>query len=175
MTYIDVISKSLTILTVIAQIAIIVLIISANKKSSKLNQFFVRNTLFFSFILALVSTLGSLFYSDIAGYEPCKLCWIQRIFMYPQTILLGMAAYKKDKGIIKYSIILSIIGALIALYHYLIQRGTITGVPCSAVGYSANCSQVFVMTFGYITIPLMALTAFLLMTLLMINRNLNND
>lgn len=118
-------------------------------------------------MVALVAMVGSLIYSEIIGYEPCKLCWLQRIFMYSQVILLGMALFKKDYKIISYSIVLSIIGAIIAGYHYLLQLGVASGLPCSAVGYSVSCSQRFVMQYGYITIPMMALSAFVLITLLL--------
>ncbi len=113
----------------------------------------------FSFLIALTATLGSLFYSEIAHYDPCKLCWFQRIFMYPQAILFGIALWKR-KDIRAYSIALSGIGAVIAGYHYLLQRGIAPSLACSAVGYSVSCSKIFVMNFGYITIPLMAFTAF---------------
>ncbi|OGF23898.1 hypothetical protein A3H66_01205 [Candidatus Falkowbacteria bacterium RIFCSPLOWO2_02_FULL_45_21] len=114
--------------------------------------------------------LGSLFYPEIAQYAVCRLCWYQRIFMYPQAILLGLAAWRQDKNIALYSIILSAFGALIAAYHYYIQlSGALAAVPsCSAVGYSVSCSERFIMQFGYITIPLMSLTAFLMIILIMV-------
>ncbi len=125
-----------------------------------------------AFIVALTATLGSLFFSDVAGYEPCKLCWYQRIFMYPQILLLGFATFKKDKNIINYSLILAIPGMLIALYHYLMQLGFAPALSCAAIGYSASCSKEFVLQFGYITIPLMSLTAFLLIILLLLTTKL---
>jgi len=88
--------------------------------------------------------------------------------MYPQAILLGIAWLKKDQGIVLYSLALSSLGALIASYNYLLQIGLAPSIGCSAVGYSINCSQRFVMQFGYITIPMMALTAFLLIISFMI-------
>ncbi len=119
-------------------------------------------------IVALIATLGSLFYSEIAHYTPCLLCWYQRIFMYPQVILLGIAVWKKDTSVAIYSLALSIIGVALALYHYLLQLGVAPELPCAAIGYSAACSQRFVLTFGYITIPLMALTAFFLIIVSMV-------
>ena len=122
-----------------------------------------------AFLVSLGATVGSLFLSEIAQFEPCKLCWFQRIFMYPQVFLLGIALWKKDLGIYTYSIALSAIGAIIAGYHYLLQIGVAPALPCSAVGYSADCSQRFILQFGYITIPLMAFSAFLLILLLNLN------
>lgn len=117
------------------------------------------------FAIALIATLGSLFYSEIAGYNPCTFCWYQRIFMYPQIVLLGLAFWIKDQKIYWYSLGLSIIGFLLAFYHYLLQLGVVQSSSCSAVGYSESCSKVFVLQFGYITIPLMAVTAFAMMIL----------
>ena len=124
-----------------------------------------------AFIVALIATAGSLFYSEIAGYTPCELCWFQRILMYPQVILLGVALAVKDQKIMRYILWLSGIGAFIALYHYLIQLGFLPGA-CDVSGYSVSCSHRFVLEYGYITIPMMALTAFLLNILLSIRARL---
>lgn len=167
MTLISTANLILSSLTVIGQVIIALIVIAFVIRNEKLLQFFGKNAVRLSFIVALIATLGSLFYSEIAGFEPCKLCWFQRIFMYPQVIFLGIALWKKDGGIALYGIALSAIGAIIAAYHYLLQIGVASGLPCSAVGYSAACSQRFVLQFGYITIPMMALTAFSLITFLM--------
>lgn len=166
--FVSMVNQALALLTIIGQIILAVLIILLVIKRNEPFNFFAKNVLVFSFIVALTATLGSLFYSEVAGYEPCKLCWFQRIFMYPQAILLGLAWLKKDHGIILSSLALSIIGALIAGYHYLLQIGLAPSVNCSAVGYSISCSQRFLMQFGYITIPMMSLTAFLLIIIFMI-------
>ncbi|MBI1866561.1 MAG: disulfide bond formation protein B [Candidatus Staskawiczbacteria bacterium] len=137
--------------------------------------FFAEHAITFSFIVVVVATLGSLFYSEVAGYEPCKLCWFQRILMYPQVILLGMALLKKDKSIVPYSIVLSAFGSLIAGYHYLLQLGILPSINCSVIGYSISCSQRFVMGFGYITIPMMSLTVFLLIIIFMMASKLNRN
>ena len=159
-------------LTVFAQILILFLAYSYFFSPKGLGVF-KNNYLILAFIVALAATLGSLFYSEIAGYEPCKLCWFQRIFMYPQVFLLGLALYKKDLGMAPYSLLLSSVGAVIAFYHYLLQLNIAPSLPCSAMGYSVSCSQVFVMNFGYITIPLMAFSAFVLLIFLaLINKKI---
>ena len=161
----------LSALTVIAQVLTLFLLVSwflAKKEpqgrcAALLRSITVNRGMILAFTVSLVATLGSLFYSEIAGYEPCKLCWYQRILMYPQVILLGLALFRKETFIRTYSIVLSSLGALIALVHYTGQLGfNIFNLGCLAVGYSANCSQRFVLEFGYITIPMMALSAFLL-------------
>lgn len=168
MELISTVNQILALLTIIGQIILAVLIVSLAVKKSEILNFFAKHALAFSLAVALTATLGSLFYSEIAGYEPCKLCWFQRILMYPQVILLGLAWLKKDQGMVLYSLALSSLGALIAGYHYFLQIGLAPSLGCPAVGYSINCAQRFVMQFGYITIPMMALTAFLLIISFMI-------
>lgn len=172
---VGIVNQILSIFVIVSQITILFLLISlVFSKSTTKNIFSFISTygIKFAFVVALTATLGSLFYSEIAGYTPCKLCWFERIFMYPQVVILGMAVWKKDKNIIDYSMVLLIVGAFIAGYHYLMQVGFISALPCSALGYSASCSQRFVMQYGYITIPMMALTAFILIFLtLLIKRN----
>lgn len=159
-------------LVVLSQVLIVLYIVGFFIKRKNPGSKFVavlgNNGFKLAFIVAIASTLGSLFYSDILGYNPCKFCWFQRIFMYPQVILLGVALWKKDWIISYYSVILSTIGGLLALNHYILQTTGTSILPCSAVGYSVACSKVFVMHLGYITIPFMAFSAFLLMTLSMI-------
>lgn len=121
-----------------------------------------------AFIVALTAMLGSLFYSEVAKFTPCILCWYQRILMYPQTILIGMGILKKDKDVADYAIGFSVVGGLIALYHYWIQVGGSEIIPCSAVGYSVSCSNRFSLEYGYISIPMMSLTAFTAIILLMV-------
>ena len=78
--------------------------------------------LLFAFTVSLVATLGSLFYSEVLGFEPCKLCWFQRILMYPQPVLYLVAFLSKKKDVFLFTLPLSIIGVVIASYHYLLQR-----------------------------------------------------
>lgn len=153
----------LSILTIIANIlSVLVIVILIAKKPAAWLKAIKHYALPATFLIALIATLGSLTYSEIIGYEPCKLCWLQRIFFYPQLILIGLAWLKKDYKIFDYIITLSLIGALFASYHYLLQIGAAPSIPCSALGYSQSCSQNFVLRYGYITIPMMALSGFIL-------------
>ena len=160
---VDFVTNILSLLTLLSGIFVLLFILPMLIKK-KLNFGFIReNSLNLAFLVALTATLGSLFFSEVALYNPCKLCWLQRIFMYPLVIVLGIASWKKDFSVKKYVLPLAIIGFLIAGYHYLVQIGLLKqNVPCSTVGYSANCSELFFMTFGYITIPMMSFTAFTL-------------
>ena len=170
----NLISEILSILTLAGDILIfgIVLIFIytiITKKNLKNWEIFRRitknNYLLFALIISLISTLGSLYYSDILGYEPCKLCWYQRIFMYPQVVLFILASKKRDYKIIDYSLILSVIGAIIAGFHYWLQITNNQDFSCSTIGYSASCTESFFLSYGYITIPVMALTAFILLVI----------
>lgn len=168
MTLTPTVTKFLAVLTVLGDLLILVLLVLlgwsffAKKREMPLSFLFQRYGLWFALIISLIATSGSLFFSEIAGFAPCKLCWFQRIFMYPQVLLLGIAIYRKDKGII-YSIIpMSVIGAMISAYHYAIQKMP-HAISCGDA--EVSCSTMYFFHFGYITIPVMAFTAFILILL----------
>lgn len=169
MTFTEIVNGGLGVITILGQIfTVAVIFCLVAGQGNNFLGFLNRQALSFIFVVALIATLGSLAYSDIIGYNPCKLCWFQRIAMYPLVILLAISIQKKSREIIDYVLALSIVGAVIAGYHYLLQLGIAPSLPCSAVGYSASCSERFVMQFGYITIPMMALTAFLMIIVLIV-------
>ena len=72
---------------------------------------------------AAVVVASSLFYSEVLGVLPCGLCWLQRVFLYPQAVLFAVAVWKRERVIASYSIVLSAFGAIIALYHQYLQMG----------------------------------------------------
>ena len=155
------ITLGLSFLTVAGQVLILTALFFLIK--GKTPDIFKKNALLFSFSVALLSVLGSLYYSEIAKYEPCVLCWYQRIFMYSEVFILGLALIKKEgKKIADYIITLSLIGACFAAFNYYLQVSRNNSFACSTVGYSVSCSETFFLNFGYITMPMMALTAFLI-------------
>lgn len=119
------------------------------------------NFLFFAWAISIIATFGSLYFSEIKQYEPCELCWYQRILMYPFTVILGIAVIKKDYPISLYTMILAGIGALISTYHYLIQKVTFFTNHAAACG-RVPCTGDYINWFGFITIPFLAGTAFIL-------------
>ncbi|MEK3799532.1 disulfide oxidoreductase [Peribacillus sp. FSL H8-0477] len=119
------------------------------------------NFLFFAWAISIIATFGSLYFSEIKQYEPCELCWYQRILMYPFTVILGIAVIKKDYQISLYTMILAGIGALISTYHYLIQKVTFFADHAAACG-RVPCTGSYINWFGFITIPFLAGTAFIL-------------
>jgi disulfide bond formation protein DsbB len=136
-----------------------------NKFVASVMRFLSENALSLGFLVALVAMSGSLFFSEIAHFVPCKLCWYQRICMYPQVLLLGISAVKNDFKIKVYSMSLATIGLIIAIYHYVLQMSPIP-LPCT--DEVASCALKQTSYFGYITIPLMSATAFALIILLML-------
>lgn len=117
--------------------------------------------------LALVSSILTLYYSEVLGFAPCPLCWWQRVFMYPQVIMLALALWKKDTSVWLLSVILSGMGLATALYHHALQMLPAGTLPCPAVGPS--CSQIVFLEYGYITYPLMAATLFAFIIVLMLS------
>jgi disulfide bond formation protein DsbB len=159
----------ISILVLIGQIAIVVLLfyfILLRSRGLKLFKFISRNAIPLAFFVALVAVSGSLYYSVIAGFIPCELCWAQRIFIYPQIVILGLAWFKKDKHIIDYSLALISIGALISLYHNYIYY---TVQPSNVCSIANPCTQQYILGFNYISIPLASLTALILMGLLLLS------
>jgi len=123
--------------------------------------------LFFAWVVALIATLGSLFFSEVMGYVPCTLCWYQRIMMYPLVIILFVGIMPYDKRVLRYATPFVILGWIVSAYHNLIQSNIITesanqcieGVPCTVK---------YITYFGFITIPLLSFVAFSIIGILLI-------
>jgi disulfide bond formation protein DsbB len=122
---------------------------------------------FACWLIASVSTLGSLFFSEVMGFAPCVLCWYQRIAMYPLVILLPIGLFPFDRNIVRYALPFSVIGVLIALFHLLLVAGFIPESikPCVQ---GVPCSEVQIEWFGFVTIPLLSGLSFLAITALLI-------
>jgi disulfide bond formation protein DsbB len=174
---IETITTLLALLTLIANIAIILTVIAwvVNKYKplpflAPIKQLIRKHGLLLLLIIPLSAIAGSLYYEIHANFEPCLLCWWQRIFMYPQAVLIVAALYYKTRDIVKYLIPLSILGALTSGVHYFEQTQARLAphidpfVTCSYGDVS--CSSSYIFQFGYITIPLMTLTAFILIIII---------
>lgn len=158
----------LGVLTILGQVGTVTIFLAAFiRPSGKVSSFFGRSALSLSFLISLFAVLGSLFYSEISGYAPCTLCWYQRILMYPQLLLFGTALVRKERMIAPYALVLSLVGAVIAGYHSVLQFSPSSTAICEALGTSVSCTEQFFTQFGYITIPVMSLTAFLMIAALM--------
>ena len=128
----------------------------------------IRATLpYLAWAQALIATSGSLFLSEVLGYPPCVLCWYQRIAMYPLVPVIGVAILRRDPRPYLSVLPLSLVGLAIAIYHNLLYFGVISeGVSACRAGVS--CTTRFFEWFGFITIPFLSLTAFTLISVLML-------
>ena len=120
-----------------------------------------------AWIQAIVAMSGSLYFSEVMDLPPCILCWYQRIAMYPLTVILTVGILRQERWILQYVLPLSLAGLAIAIYHNLLYYGVISESiqPCRE-GISCTARQLEWL--GFITIPLMALTAFAVINISMI-------
>ncbi len=118
-----------------------------------------------AFVVAAIATGGSLFYSEVAGYIPCEFCWFQRVLMYPLSILTLLIAARGDNRAARYLIPLPVVGAGTSIYHILIERDVIKEPKVCSLSAPGGCGTNWIAahSFGYLTIPELALTAFLLL------------
>lgn len=142
-------------LVVLAQGLFLIALISRKRFTDELKKYGMH----IIFVTSILALLGSLFYSKIMGYDPCELCWYQRILMYPLVLISGFSLKKSSLQIKKMILSLAIVGVAIGIYQYITQI-TDTETFCG-IG-ATSCSDKIVFAFGYISIPLMAVTAFLI-------------
>lgn len=127
-----------------------------------------------AWVVAFLATAGSLYFSEVAGFEPCRLCWYQRIAMYPLVVILAIAAARRERAGAWYAAALAGIGALVSAYHVLLEWfPSLDSGACSA---TTPCTLVWFRVFGFISLPTLALTAFvLILTLLAIRLAASTD
>jgi disulfide bond formation protein DsbB len=117
-----------------------------------------------AFVVAAIATGGSLFYSQIAGFIPCEFCWFQRMMMYPLSILTLLIAARGDNRAARYLLPLPVVGAGTSIYHMLLEHHVIKEPgACTLTGGGCTANWIALHSFGYLTIPTLALTAFLLL------------
>jgi len=114
-----------------------------------------------AFVVALTATLGSLYYSNVANFRPCRLCWWQRIMMYPLVPVLGIATFRKDVTGALYALPLALGGLGYGLYHSQLRWFPGDSTSCDI---DAPCAAVWVNTFGFVSIPFMATCGFVAIT-----------
>jgi disulfide bond formation protein DsbB len=114
--------------------------------------------LWIAFLVAGVAMAGSLYFSEVADYLPCRLCWFQRCAMYPLAVILLVAAIRRDRGVRWYAIPLAAVGACVSTYHYLVEwHPQLEGDACDPTN---PCSLVWFREFGFVTLAFMALCGF---------------
>ena len=115
--------------------------------------------LWIAFLIAATATAGSLYFSEVADFVPCRLCWFQRIAMYPLAVILLVAAIRRDRGVRWYVVPVAAIGAIISTYHYVIEwQPELEGGAC---GIGPSCAAFWFRELGFVTLAFMALCGFL--------------
>lgn len=151
-------------LQVFSLVTIILLIFT---KENKFLAFVKSKFIEIGFLISFSGVLISSFYSEVVGYLPCFHCWIQRIFMFPQALIFGVAWLRKDRNVLWYSLPLTILGLLDAIYLINIYYFNISSEPCDASGIS--CTLHYVSEFGnYISIPTISISGFVAMLTLLL-------
>jgi disulfide bond formation protein DsbB/thiol-disulfide isomerase/thioredoxin len=119
------------------------------------------SSLWIVWLAAAGATAGSLYYSEVAGFPPCRLCWLQRGLMYPLVALLLWAALRPNEPLRHAGRAVAIGGAAVSLWHLAIERFPALegGIACAG---SNPCSLRWVEELGFVTIPYMAFSAFAL-------------
>jgi disulfide bond formation protein DsbB len=153
------------VLTLLANVGVVALLIAllVRRRSRRARRFLANVrplALYLAWLVASVAMIGSLYFSEVAHYEPCRLCWYQRIAMYPMALILATAVAKRDYAVKRYVVPLSLIGAVISAYHYLIEwHPNLEGSNVCVLG--VPCTQVWFRRFGFVSLPYMALSGFL--------------
>jgi disulfide bond formation protein DsbB len=149
------------LLAIVAVIALTSLFFAPSRRALvEIRETLLGGELWAAWAFALVSTLGSLYFSQIANFVPCELCWFQRIAMYPMVIILLVSALRRDiRAGVQYAFLFPIIGILISLYHIYIEQNPSAAPKACSIG-GASCVTKWINKFGYITIPVLAATAF---------------
>ncbi len=165
--YLNIILGAGAILLQIVAIVSLFFLFFSDKKHPFL-KYIEKHFLIISFLITLFGSLFSLVYSEVINFAPCMLCWYQRIFLYPLVFIFGVALWNKDKKIIRYTLPLLCVGFVISVYqNFRYYFGETGNLPCDASGIS--CYQQLVSEFGgYISIPMLALTAFFVLIVLML-------
>jgi disulfide bond formation protein DsbB len=170
----DTVNTALGALGVVGQVAIVAILagavaalVSPRMRRRLLGSWgtLQRQALWAAWVVAAVATGGSLYFSEVAGFIPCQLCWYQRIAMYPLAITLLVGAVLRDRRTALYSLVFPVVGALVSIRHIYIEINPEAESPSCRVG--APCSLKWIEEFGYVTIPVLALTAFTLIGMLL--------
>ncbi len=146
------------LLQIFSVITILVLFFGPSK--SKFLDYVEKHSIIMSFLVSFLSSIFSLVYSEIIGFPPCVQCWYQRVFLFPQVFILGVALWEREKKVIKYAMPLLLSGFVVSIYqNFKYYFGETSSLPCDASGVS--CYQHLISEYGgYISIPMLALTGF---------------
>ncbi|MBK65687.1 MAG: disulfide bond formation protein B [Chloroflexi bacterium] len=175
-TLTELLNKVFSVLSIISiALSILIIFVYLLKKSENNLIKSIRNLIseynvLFAWTIASLASIGSLFYSEISGFVPCTFCWYERIAMYPLVLVLGVGIFLKSKESWIFGFPLSAIGLIITIYHYQLQMfPDQNSISCST---DVSCTGTWIMEFGFVTMPFMALSTFLLISVLLLIPNI---
>ena len=141
---------------------------------SRISEWLNRNSLYIALAAAWIAMLGSLYFSEVRGYVPCVLCWYQRILMYPLAGIITIGLLCRDFRLPYYILPFSVFGIFVSSYHYLLEKTNIFG-GATVCKQGVACTTQWINWFGFVTIPFLALTAFLVITIMAVIANLAGE
>lgn len=149
-----VVAPVLAVLSVVAATGSLLILVAVGAPGAVgLRRLVLQRSQWMAFAVALTATLGSLYFSEIAGLPPCEFCWFQRICMYPLAVVLLIGLVKRDEGAWQYAVALAAIGLLFSLYHYQLELFPEQKTFCTS---AVPCSARLVNEFGFISLAFMA-------------------
>ena len=154
--------SALAVLGLVGQALVVVLALWLVVARDSLRRLLWGYELWAAFVVAAIATGGSLFFSQVAGYIPCEMCWFQRICMYPLSILTLFTAWHGDTRAARYFLPFPVIGGGVSIYHILIENHVVSKPAQCSVG-AADCGVKWINYYGFMTIPTLALTGFVLL------------
>ena len=160
-----VLNNAFAILSLVALVAAVGLLIYRMVKGPEAAGLLGGNAIWLAWTVALVCTVGSLIYSEVIHFVPCRLCWFQRIAMYPLAIILLVGAIRRETVVRYYALPLALTGLAVSIYHNLVQLNpSLEGGSCDPLN---PCSARTIEVFGFIDIPFMAAAGFILISVLL--------
>jgi disulfide bond formation protein DsbB len=164
-------STVVALLSIVAIVAAIGLLVYRLARGSEAGNLLGDKAIWLAWLVALAVTVGSLIYSEVIHFEPCRLCWFQRIAMYPMAVVLLVGAIRREYQVKYYALPLAVAGLAVSVYHYLMQVfPSLEGGSCGVVSCSARLVEIF----GFISIPFMAGAGYMVITVLLgfyVNKN----
>jgi hypothetical protein len=164
-------STIVALLSIVALVAAVGLLVYRLVKGPQAANLLGVRAIWLAWLVALTATVGSLIYSEVIHFEPCRLCWFQRIAMYPMAVVLLVGAIRREYQAKYYALPLALAGLGVSIYHYLMEVfPSLEGGSCGVVSCSARLVEIF----GFISIPFMAGTGFMVIAVLLgfyVNKN----
>jgi disulfide bond formation protein DsbB len=153
------------ILTVVALVGAVGLLVFRVVRGPDAATLLGNKAVWLAWVVALVATVGSLMYSELFHYVPCRLCWFQRIAMYPLAIVLLVGAIRREVAVKFYAIPIALIGLVISVYHNVLQfYPSLEGTSCDPL---VPCSARSIEMFGFMDLPFMAGAGFIVIAVLL--------